>query len=231
MLTIHDKCPLPKHYQPCTPTKQAFHSHCYFTRHTLSNHRKTHLKVITQPPTQSLHHHTTTSTTITTPPQSRKEAREAFLKSDHMARKFEATRDLPEPPVVPVEKDIAPPKHHPTHLSNGGATVTKGGRTGREHDTYIGFANLPNQVYRKSVKKGFDFTLMLIGGGDVCMCVYVYLYVCISVCVYVVVIMCLRLRAGARIMYWFVIFLLNIMQDHVLTCQKNCKAHGRLLVD
>ena len=101
-----------------------------------------------------------------------------------MARKFEATRDLPEPPVVPVEKDIAPPKHHPTHLSNGGATVTKGGRTGREHDTYIGFANLPNQVYRKSVKKGFDFTLMLIGEWDVCMCVYVYLYVCISVCVY-----------------------------------------------
>ena len=28
---------------------------------------------------------------------------------------------------------------------------------------YLGFANLPNQVHRKSVKKGFEFTLMVIG--------------------------------------------------------------------
>ena len=27
----------------------------------------------------------------------------------------------------------------------------------------MGFANLPNQVYRKSVKKGFEFTLMVVG--------------------------------------------------------------------
>lgn len=27
----------------------------------------------------------------------------------------------------------------------------------------LGFANLPNQVHRKSVKKGFDFTLMVVG--------------------------------------------------------------------
>lgn len=27
----------------------------------------------------------------------------------------------------------------------------------------MGFANLPNQVHRKSVKKGFDFTLMVAG--------------------------------------------------------------------
>uniref|UniRef100_A0A8C4Q4I9 Septin-7 n=1 Tax=Eptatretus burgeri TaxID=7764 RepID=A0A8C4Q4I9_EPTBU len=30
-------------------------------------------------------------------------------------------------------------------------------------DGYVGFANLPNQVYRKSVKKGFEFTLMIVG--------------------------------------------------------------------
>lgn len=29
---------------------------------------------------------------------------------------------------------------------------------------YVGFANLPNQVHRKSVKKGFEFTLMVVGG-------------------------------------------------------------------
>ena len=28
---------------------------------------------------------------------------------------------------------------------------------------YVGFATLPNQVHRKSVKKGFDFTLMVAG--------------------------------------------------------------------
>ena len=33
------------------------------------------------------------------------------------------------------------------------------------HETsgYVGFANLPNQVHRKSVKKGFEFTLVVAG--------------------------------------------------------------------
>ncbi|XP_066936681.1 septin-7-like isoform X6 [Clytia hemisphaerica] len=30
-------------------------------------------------------------------------------------------------------------------------------------ENYVGFANLPNQVFRKSVKKGFQFTLMVVG--------------------------------------------------------------------
>lgn len=34
--------------------------------------------------------------------------------------------------------------------------------TERERD-YIGFATLPEQVHRKSVKRGFDFTLMVVG--------------------------------------------------------------------
>lgn len=29
----------------------------------------------------------------------------------------------------------------------------------------MGFATLPNQLHRKSVKKGFDFTLMVAGLG------------------------------------------------------------------
>lgn len=33
----------------------------------------------------------------------------------------------------------------------------------KELDGYVGFANLPNQVYRKAVKRGFDFTLMVVG--------------------------------------------------------------------
>ena len=38
-----------------------------------------------------------------------------------------------------------------------------GGETRKELEGYVGFANLPNQVYRKSVKKGFEFTLMVVG--------------------------------------------------------------------
>ena len=34
---------------------------------------------------------------------------------------------------------------------------------------YVGFANLPNQVHRKSVKKGFEFTLVVVGKS-----VYIY---------------------------------------------------------
>jgi septin-2A len=34
---------------------------------------------------------------------------------------------------------------------------------GGEIGGYLGFANLPNQVHRKSVKKGFEFTLMVVG--------------------------------------------------------------------
>lgn len=30
---------------------------------------------------------------------------------------------------------------------------------------YVGFAALPNQLHRKSIKKGFDFTLMVAGLG------------------------------------------------------------------
>jgi septin 2 len=28
---------------------------------------------------------------------------------------------------------------------------------------FVGFANLPNQVHRKAAKRGFEFTLMVVG--------------------------------------------------------------------
>jgi hypothetical protein len=31
---------------------------------------------------------------------------------------------------------------------------------------YVGFANLPNQVHRKSVRKGFQFTVMVVGAFE-----------------------------------------------------------------
>jgi len=33
----------------------------------------------------------------------------------------------------------------------------------KQLEGYVGFANLPNQVYRKAVKRGFEFTLMVVG--------------------------------------------------------------------
>lgn len=47
----------------------------------------------------------------------------------------------------------------------------KYGDSTKELDGYVGFANLPNQVYRKSVKRGFDFSLMVVGEyGNIIQC-------------------------------------------------------------
>uniref|UniRef100_A0A8C7PPW1 Septin n=2 Tax=Oncorhynchus TaxID=8016 RepID=A0A8C7PPW1_ONCMY len=54
-------------------------------------------------------------------------------------------------------------------MSNGARSVIEvhrnGNIMGQEKllEGYVGFANLPNQVYRKSVKRGFEFTLMVVG--------------------------------------------------------------------
>lgn len=56
-------------------------------------------------------------------------------------------------------------------------------RITKELDGYVGFANFPNQVYRKAIKKGFEFTLMVVGkywctfrGFDVIYIVYLFLW-------------------------------------------------------
>lgn len=48
----------------------------------------------------------------------------------------------------------------PAHTSNAASAMAAGRKklTG-----YVGFANLPNQVHRKSVRKGFNFTAMVVG--------------------------------------------------------------------
>lgn len=49
----------------------------------------------------------------------------------------------------------------------------------RNLEGYVGFANLPNQVYRKSVKRGFEFTLMVVGKLRLCVCVCARAHVCV----------------------------------------------------
>jgi len=40
---------------------------------------------------------------------------------------------------------------------------SRAGPQTKDLDNYVGFASLPNQLYRKSVKRGFEFTLMVVG--------------------------------------------------------------------
>lgn len=49
---------------------------------------------------------------------------------------------------------------------------------------YVGFASLPNQVYRKSVKRGFEFTLMVVGKNAchcVCLCFYMNHFIVVGI--------------------------------------------------
>lgn len=39
----------------------------------------------------------------------------------------------------------------------------RSGSLARETDVNVGFSDLPNQIYRRQVKKGFEFTLMVVG--------------------------------------------------------------------
>jgi septin 7 len=58
-----------------------------------------------------------------------------------------------------VEKDSD--KHQ--LLSSNIAASARAAPPSKDADNYVGFASLPNQVYRKSVKRGFEFTLMVVG--------------------------------------------------------------------
>lgn len=65
-----------------------------------------------------------------------------------------------------VSKDphnVVTPTPTPTIATTNGHSNENTTLKSRNLDGYVGFVNLPNQVYRKSVKKGFDFTLMVIG--------------------------------------------------------------------
>jgi len=80
-------------------------------------------------------------------------------------RKFSTENSKPAVPAKPVPaariaattRAASPPPQEPTESIKPTAKKVK------QLDGYVGFANLPNQVYRKAVKKGFEFTLMVVG--------------------------------------------------------------------
>ena len=60
-----------------------------------------------------------------------------------------------KPDLAPKPRDVSP--------QPAGSAAAPARLPPRQLDGYVGFANLPNQVYRKSVKRGFEFTLMVVG--------------------------------------------------------------------
>lgn len=81
---------------------------------------------------------------------------------------IDTDRSLPEspsqspsssPPPVPVAALSTNPK-----LAAQAAAQADGKNIVRRKLTgYVGFANLPNQWHRKSVRKGFNFNVMVVG--------------------------------------------------------------------
>lgn len=90
--------------------------------------------------------------------------REIFFSTNETANKDtnrlikNASIEKPEPPAKP-----SPDVESKEEIKDAVNEIIKERPKVRELDGYVGFANLPNQVYRKAVKKGFEFTLMVVG--------------------------------------------------------------------
>jgi len=101
------------------------------------------------------------STPSTTPPQpplsTPRNVKDALNVLSNRENPYGVTNGISsvakKPDVAPKPHDVTPPKSESVQRKT----------PPRQLDGYVGFANLPNQVYRKSVKKGFEFTLMVVG--------------------------------------------------------------------
>ncbi|KAK9885629.1 hypothetical protein WA026_012393 [Henosepilachna vigintioctopunctata] len=79
--------------------------------------------------------------------------------SNRLNNKTSVMDKPPEPPVKPTSPDSTKDENSKESTPE----IIKERPKPKELDGYVGFANLPNQVYRKAVKKGFEFTLMVVG--------------------------------------------------------------------
>lgn len=87
------------------------------------------------------------------------ESTNALSKDSNRLNKTPSLDKPPEPPVKPV----SPESTKDDTSKESTPEIVKERPKPKELDGYVGFANLPNQVYRKAVKKGFEFTLMVVG--------------------------------------------------------------------
>lgn len=91
--------------------------------------------------------------------------REMFFSSTESSLSKDTNRlnkvpSLDKPPEPPVK--TSPEPKEDTSKDNSPEIIKEKPKL-KELDGYVGFANLPNQVYRKAVKRGFEFTLMVVG--------------------------------------------------------------------
>lgn len=94
--------------------------------------------------------------------------REMFFRENNTVPATQVTANIPSVPAsfgpnVNNSTPVPPPVNNSSNKENISSTTYAKDMTVREVDGYVGFANLPNQVYRKSVKKGFEFTLLIVG--------------------------------------------------------------------
>lgn len=113
----------------------------------------------------------TETTTTTTPSSTLQTKREMFFTSTTTSSE-NAVKDSnrinkptdKQPPEPPVKSITSPDSTKDDNTSKESTPeIVKERPKPKELDGYVGFANLPNQVYRKAVKKGFEFTLMVVG--------------------------------------------------------------------
>ncbi|KAK9877723.1 hypothetical protein WA026_019403 [Henosepilachna vigintioctopunctata] len=103
--------------------------------------------------------------TSTTSMQSKREmfftntATDVKKDSNRLNNKTSVMDKPPEPPV----KTTSPDSTKDENSKESTPEIIKERPKPKALDGYVGFANLPNQVYRKAVKKGFEFTLMVVG--------------------------------------------------------------------
>ncbi|XP_021271093.1 uncharacterized protein LOC110407590 isoform X2 [Numida meleagris] len=76
---------------------------------------------------------------------------------EHNTQSFSRPR-----PLDPQQLIMAPPPPSPSRPRSPWGQLDPYDSS-EDDKEYVGFATLPNQVHRKSVKKGFDFTLMVAG--------------------------------------------------------------------
>ena len=82
--------------------------------------------------------------------------------ADPAYRDSSYTDDMPSTPVYPrIPNGLTDPVSKLNGVANSHSAVPSVVR--KKLMGYVGFANLPNQVHRKSVRKGFQFTAMVVG--------------------------------------------------------------------
>lgn len=83
--------------------------------------------------------------------------REQFFRNEAPSTKFDPSLRERDGKAEKQDKAGAPKENGHSRLPGSRMDSSK------SLEGYVGFANLPNQVYRKSVKRGFEFTLMVVG--------------------------------------------------------------------